>query len=233
MRLPPAIERALAQAHEKAARGEAERALAVERERTASILSALPDAVWSADPVTGRVFYVSPQTSAIYGRASSEFLARGDCWIDAIHPEDKPSVLEAWRRLHDGGQFDLEYRIVRPDGEERWCRCVGQVQRDASGTPVRLTGVDQDITAQVLADKIAALGGTPASAPAPVPVVADAKAMLQAALKAEVETIDRYVNRRKQAEATGEYGLAAEFDQIIADETNHRDELQQMLARWP
>jgi len=45
--------------------------------------------------------------------------------------------------------------------------------------------------AQVLADKISALGGTPASAPAPVPVVAEPKGMLQAALKAEVETIDR------------------------------------------
>jgi bacterioferritin len=87
--------------------------------------------------------------------------------------------------------------------------------------------------AQVLADKIAALGGTPASAAAPVPVVAEAKGMLEAALKAEVETIDRYVSRRKQAEASGEHGLAAEFDTIIADETNHRDELQQMLARWP
>src|SRR5262245_19940575 len=63
--------------------------------------------------------------------------------------------------------------------------------------------------AQVLADKIAALGGTPAATPSPVPVVAEAKAMLQAALKAEVETIERYVNRRKQAEATGEHGLAA------------------------
>ena len=87
--------------------------------------------------------------------------------------------------------------------------------------------------AQVLADKIAALGGTPASAAAPVPVVAEAKGMLEAALKAEVETIDRYVQRRKQAEAAGEPGLAAEFDTLIADETNHRDELRQMLARWP
>lgn len=87
--------------------------------------------------------------------------------------------------------------------------------------------------AQVLADKIAALGGTPAAVPAPVPVVAEPKGMLEAALKAEIETIDRYVNRRKQAESIGEHGLAAEFDTIIADETNHRDELQQMLARWP
>jgi bacterioferritin len=87
--------------------------------------------------------------------------------------------------------------------------------------------------AQILADKIAALGGTPAAVPAPVTVVSDAKAMLEAALKAELETIDRYVKRRKEAEAAEEYGLAAEFDTIIADETNHRDELRLMLARWP
>jgi bacterioferritin len=53
------------------------------------------------------------------------------------------------------------------------------------------------------------------------------------ARKAEVETIDRYVKRRAQAEAAGEHGLASEFDTIIADESTHRDELRQMLARWP
>jgi bacterioferritin len=87
--------------------------------------------------------------------------------------------------------------------------------------------------AQILADKISALGGTPAAEPAPVPVVKDAKERLNAALKAEVETIDRYVRRREQAEQAGEHGLAAEFDTIIADETQHRDELRQILARWP
>lgn len=87
--------------------------------------------------------------------------------------------------------------------------------------------------AALLADKIAALGGTPASTPAPVTIVTEAKAMLEAALEAEVATIDRYVTRRVQAEAAREYGLAAELDTIIADETKHRDELRQMLARWP
>jgi bacterioferritin len=87
--------------------------------------------------------------------------------------------------------------------------------------------------AQILADKISALGGTPAAVPAAVKVVADAKDMLQAALDAEVQTIDRYVKRRKQAEDAAELGLAAEFDQVLADETRHRDELLQMLARWP
>jgi bacterioferritin len=94
--------------------------------------------------------------------------------------------------------------------------------------------IPEELThAQILADKIAALGGTPAAVPAPVAVVSEAKAMLEAALKAELETIDRYVKRRAQAEAAGEYGLAVDFDTLIADESNHRDELRQMLARWP
>ena len=94
--------------------------------------------------------------------------------------------------------------------------------------------IPEELThAQILADKISALGGTPAATAAPVTVVPEAKAMLEAALKAEVETIDRYVKRRAQAEAAGEHGLASEFDTIIADESNHRDELRQMLARWP
>ena len=69
--------------------------------------------------------------------------------------------------------------------------------------------------------------------PLPVTVVFGAKAMLEAALAAEVGTIERYVTRRAQAAAAGEHGLAAEFDTMIADESNHRDELRQMLAHWP
>lgn len=92
---------------------------------------------------------------------------------------------------------------------------------------------DELTHAQVLADKISALGGTPAADPKSVKVVADAKAMIEAALEAELQTIERYVQRRQQAEAAREFGLAADFDTIIADESNHRDELRQMLARWP
>lgn len=87
--------------------------------------------------------------------------------------------------------------------------------------------------AQMLADKIAALGGTPAATPTPVTVVAEAKAMLEVALGAEIAALKRYVERRKQAEAAGEHGLVTELDTVIADESKHRDELRQMLARWP
>src|SRR5260370_27920786 len=55
--------------------------------------------------------------------------------------------------------------------------------------------------AQILADKIAALGGTPAAVPAPVARVSKPKAMLEAGPKEELDTIERYVKHRAQATA--------------------------------
>jgi bacterioferritin len=86
--------------------------------------------------------------------------------------------------------------------------------------------------AQILADKIVALGGTPTTTPAPVKPARDAREMLRNALEDEIDTIDRYVLRRKQAEVLGHLGLAVEFDDLIRDESNHRDEIQMILKRW-
>ena len=68
--------------------------------------------------------------------------------------------------------------------------------------------------------------------PAPVKPAKDSKEMLRNSLEDEIETIHRYVLRRKQAEALGHYGLAVEFDDLIRDESTHRDEIQMILKRW-
>ncbi|MFN2567454.1 MAG: ferritin-like domain-containing protein [Gemmatimonadaceae bacterium] len=86
--------------------------------------------------------------------------------------------------------------------------------------------------AQLLADKIVALGGTPIVRAADVKYTDDPKQMLQNALDDEVATIERYVERRRQAEDAGEPGLAVDLDDVIADESKHRDELRLMLTRW-
>jgi len=91
---------------------------------------------------------------------------------------------------------------------------------------------DELLHAQLLADKIVALGGTPTTVPAPVKPAADAKEMLRNALEDEIETIARYVARRKQAEALGHHGLAIDLDDLIQDESGHRDEIKMVLRRW-
>lgn len=86
--------------------------------------------------------------------------------------------------------------------------------------------------ARLLCDKIVALGGVPTTTAAPVKYTEDPQEMLQNALADERETIERYVRRRKQAEEVGEYGLVVDLEDIIADESKHRDELRLMLDRW-
>jgi bacterioferritin len=91
---------------------------------------------------------------------------------------------------------------------------------------------DEMTHAQLLADKIVSLGGTPTTTPGPVKPAKDAREMLRNSLEDEIETIGRYVQRRRQAEALGHYGLAVEFDDLIRDESTHRDEIQLILKRW-
>src|SRR5690606_41927262 len=83
--------------------------------------------------------------------------------------------------------------------------------------------------AQVLAAKTTALGGTPPTQPAALDPPSSADEMLRMVLDAETETIRRYVERRKQAEAFEDYGLAADLDGIISDETKHKEETEKLL----
>ncbi|HEX6148463.1 PAS domain-containing protein [Nocardioides sp.] len=95
----------------------------------------------------------SEELYRIYGIDPETFGGDWDAFLECVHPEDRDHVRAALDATFEGDDtFTWQARIVRPDGEERWCRCLGQVERDATGTPIRLTGVDQDITAQVHAD---------------------------------------------------------------------------------
>jgi len=85
--------------------------------------------------------------------------------------------------------------------------------------------------AQFLADKITALGGVPITEPAPLTLAHESRAMLEQVMDAEAEAIKRYVTRRRAAEAYGDYGLAAELDDIIRDETRHKEETEKLLRQ--
>lgn len=83
--------------------------------------------------------------------------------------------------------------------------------------------------AEFLANKIAALGGQPTTVPAPVPPARDLREMLQNVLRAEEETIERYKQRREQAEQLGDFGLVNDLEEIISDETKHKEALEMIL----
>ncbi|HEY8069087.1 MAG TPA: EAL domain-containing protein [Burkholderiales bacterium] len=159
VRLPAAIERALHDARDRRARRKAEKKLAEARERLESIYEAMPDMLWSVELPSERLAYVSPAANAIFGQTAEAFLSDPDFWINVVHAEDRPAVLEAWQQLQKGAPFDIEYRAVRPDGSTTWIHDRGRVIRDAAGAAVRIDGLARDISEAVRQrERLARLG---------------------------------------------------------------------------
>ena len=70
-------------------------------------------------------------------------------WMERVHPDDRPRVMELRRQMHEGEQerFSVEYRYLHPDGDVRWIQhLAGAATRDAGGHAVRTYGVLRDVT---------------------------------------------------------------------------------------
>jgi len=77
-------------------------------------------------------------------------------WIEQVHPDDRPRVLDLREQLHDGRleRIVVEYRFLHPTDGEKWMQHVGRVAaRDATGRTVRSYGVLRDITTQKQAEE--------------------------------------------------------------------------------
>jgi len=86
--------------------------------------------------------------------------------------------------------------------------------------------------AQFLADKIVALNGEPITDPRPVPDARQPQAMLECALETEKQAIAGYKERIQQADAFGDVGLRVDLEQLVADETRHKEEIERILSGW-
>lgn len=91
---------------------------------------------------------------------------------------------------------------------------------------------DEQGHAQYLSDKIVALGGEPTTTPRPVPPADQPRQMLECALSAEIQAIEGYTTRLRQAEKCGEIGLKVELESQLADETRHKEEIERIMAGW-
>lgn len=86
--------------------------------------------------------------------------------------------------------------------------------------------------AQILSDKIVALGGKPTTTAAEVPDAKTPEEMLQAVLAAEKKAVEGYTARLDMADAVGDIALRIQLEDMIADEAKHRDGVALMLAGW-
>jgi diguanylate cyclase (GGDEF)-like protein/PAS domain S-box-containing protein len=152
IRLPAAVTRAIAEATERRERRSMEVELGLARQRLASIVEALDDAVWSWSVPVQVMTYIGPAALRIFGYDPDEICANPRLWRDLVHESDRVAVQDAWQcLLSKDAPFDLEYRIVKADGDIRWINNRARMVRTAVGTPDRVDGIIRDIT-----DKMAA-----------------------------------------------------------------------------
>src|SRR5258707_12002925 len=90
VRLPSAVERALREGKERAARRKAEGEFEALRERLRSIVSTLPDVVWSVAVPSREILYVSPAAATVFGRTQKEVYENRMLWCEPIHPGERP-----------------------------------------------------------------------------------------------------------------------------------------------
>jgi PAS domain S-box-containing protein len=71
-------------------------------------------------------------------------------WLESVHPEDREIVDGAMRAAVEKqtSQYQTEYRLVLPSGELRWIAAIGDVDFDPEGMPLRVSGINLDITSQ-------------------------------------------------------------------------------------
>ena len=131
------------------ARKTVEEALRASEERYALAVEGSNEGIFDWDLVSDRV-YVSYRAQELFG------LPRGELWrprrdwrhILAFHPDDAPRLHDSIKAHIEGGAptYDVEFRIVVPDGGVRWFRQRGIALRDASGKAYRVVGSIGDVT---------------------------------------------------------------------------------------
>ena len=124
---------------------------------------------WERDLTTGRL-QTSPLCRAAFGWPLDQPFDY-TALVASIHPEDRP-VMEAKvsAATETGEDYQLEYRVIWPDGTTHWIRASGRTVASESGRPSRMAGVTLDVTERHQAqaalmqnEKLAAVGKLAAS----------------------------------------------------------------------
>lgn len=103
---------------------------------------------WMMNPKTAEVTYVSPAFEQICELKREDLYAAPTLYRDLLHPEDRQRVLEELANLEITNRFDEEFRIVCPNGTQKWVRAIGFNSKDSTGAVKTYVGTVQEITAR-------------------------------------------------------------------------------------
>ena len=127
-------------------RKHAEDELAKANERLALATSSGGLGVWDWNIAEGSMVW-DDRMLELYGITRAQFTGTLEAWTRGLHPDDRERALAASQQALDGQkEFNIDFRVQHPDGQVLYIKGNGVVVRDALGKPVRMTGINTDIT---------------------------------------------------------------------------------------
>jgi PAS domain S-box-containing protein len=133
---------------EIAERIRAQRELQSSEERFRQLAEHIDEVFWIIDADTAEVLYVSPGFEKLWGHACGSLYQQPRSFLDSIHPEDRARISASLDRV-SRGDYDEQFRVVRPDGEIRWVRTRAFPVYDEQGRVYRVAGISEDVTEDV------------------------------------------------------------------------------------
>jgi diguanylate cyclase (GGDEF)-like protein/PAS domain S-box-containing protein len=134
-------------------RKRAEEALRESEERLRFAFDAANMGTWEWDATTNKSTW-SDQLQWLHGLVPGTYGGTYEHFLALVHPEDREYIRQAVARAgEDGTVYDIEFRIVRPDGSVRWMARKGRAVCDQTGRVIRMVGVAMDITERKQAEE--------------------------------------------------------------------------------
>ncbi len=120
--------------------------LAETLERFEQLVNNITQVFWLTDVPKNQMVFISPGYERVWGRQCEELYRDARSWASAIHPDDREQVIRRALTEQASGGYDVEYRILRPDGAVRWIRDRAFPVRNPQGEVYRIAGIAEDIT---------------------------------------------------------------------------------------
>jgi PAS domain S-box-containing protein len=134
-------------------RKEAEARIRESRERLHLALEAGKLGTWNYDIGTGEVTW-DETLEAIFGLSPGAFRGTFEDYVQRLHPDERGWILATVEGARESGSdFEIEHRVIWPDGSVHWIEGRGLCIKDAAGTVVAMTGVSADISERKRVDQ--------------------------------------------------------------------------------
>ena len=122
-------------------------------EKFRQISESTSEIFWLRTADNSSMLYVNPAYEKVWGRSCQSLYDEPSSFILSVHPADRADVVAGFERYTSTGSFDMEYRIIRGDGEVRWIHARSFPVMGDDGQVIRHAGTAVDITDRKLAEE--------------------------------------------------------------------------------